>query len=161
MSLFILSLMLSASGLAPDERTVAEDNPHQAKTNYTTISVRGHIVWLSDEMAEDGIELAAEVKPGNLMLKDGSGKLLPLLEDRRGHAFRLDPRLRANKVELLVRQSDRHPYLQVLKVYELDKTDRKRELVYWCDVCAITMFELKPCDCCQGKIELQRREVKQ
>jgi hypothetical protein len=161
MSLFLLSLMLSASGLAPDERTVAEDSPPQAKAKYTTVSLRGHIVWLSDEIGEDGIALAAEVKPGNLMLKDGRGKLFPLLEDRRGHAFRLDPRLRANKVELLVRQFAHHPYLQVLKVYELDKGDRKRELVYWCDVCAITLFELKPCDCCQGKIELQRREVKQ
>lgn len=161
MSLLLLSLMLTASGLAPDEQTVAENKSRQANPKYTTTSYRGHIVWLKDEVAKDGIELAPEVKTGNLMLKDSNDKLRPLLEDRRGHSFRLDPRLRANKVELLVRQFDHHPYLQVLKIYEIDQRDRKRELVYWCDVCAITMFELKPCDCCQGKIELQRREVKQ
>jgi hypothetical protein len=83
------------------------------------------------------------------------------LEDRRGRAFRLDPRLRANKVELMVRVFPSHPFLQVLKVYEFDEDGVKHELVYWCDICAITMFELKPCDCCQGKIELQRRKVKQ
>jgi hypothetical protein len=132
----------------------------EVKPKYTTTSVQGHIVWLGDEVERDGISLAAEAAKGNLVLKESGGKLHPLLEDRRGHAFRLDPRLRANKVELLVRRSARHPFLQVLKVFEFDENDVKYELVYWCDICAITMFELKPCDCCQGQIELQRRKVK-
>ena len=45
-------------------------------------------------------------------------------------------------------------------------TDRLRhdpafrlELDYWCDICAIAMYELKECECCQGPIELRRRKT--
>jgi hypothetical protein len=153
MSLLLLALLVAQAG-QPSGEAAAKTEPE-----YQTISVRGRIVWLRDEFEKDGVPLAAEVAKGQLVLRDAGGNLHPLLEDRRGHAFRLDPRLRANEVELLVRRFARHPYLQVLKVYEFDKKGVKYELVYWCEICAITMFELKPCDCCQGKIELQRREV--
>ena len=49
--------------------------------------------------------------------------------------------------------------IQVLRIYEIQSDGRLAELVYWCDICAITMFENKPCDCCQGPVQLQRRPV--
>ncbi len=158
MSPFVVRLAIC---LTLGAQTAPDDSAEKAAgPKYTTVSLQGHVVLLGAEVEIDGLELASEAKPGNLLLKDSRGVLHPLLEDRRGHAFRLDPRLTANKLELLVRRFPNHPFVQVLKVYELDGDGRKRELVYWCEVCAITMFELKPCDCCQGTIELQRREVK-
>ena len=48
--------------------------------------------------------------------------------------------------------------IQVIRAYELAKGG-KFELDYWCEICAIAMFELKECDCCQGPIELRRQRV--
>ena len=45
-----------------------------------------------------------------------------------------------------------------IKVYALQGGQRY-ELDYWCEICAISMVELKDCDCCQGPIELRRSEV--
>ncbi|MCA9222733.1 MAG: hypothetical protein KDA71_20565, partial [Planctomycetales bacterium] len=79
-----------------------------------------------------------------------------IVEDVRGRAFRRDDRLRKMRVELLVRRYAGVPAVQIIRVFEL--TDEGRfELDYWCDICAIAMFELKACDCCQGPIELRRR----
>ena len=153
----LLVLLVAQAG----DQVTTEDPVAKSKPTYTTASLRGEVVWLRDEIAKTGIKLAAEIAEGNLVLKESDGSFHPLMEDRRGHAFRLDPRLRSLKLELLVRRFQHHPYLQVLKVYEVGEDEIKRELVYWCEICAITMFELKPCDCCQGQIELQRRKVKQ
>ena len=60
----------------------------------------------------------------------------------------------------LVRQYSGAPSAQVIQVFALKK-DGKYEVDYWCDICAIAMFELKACDCCQADIELRERKVKQ
>ena len=39
------------------------------------------------------------------------------------------------------------------------KKDGKFEIDYWCDICAIEIYELKPCDCCQGPIRLRKRKL--
>ena len=70
-----------------------------------------------------------------------------------------DDRLRKMDVELLVRHYEGVPLVQIIRVYEV-ADDGKYELDYWCELCAIAMYELKACDCCQGPIELRRREVK-
>ena len=48
--------------------------------------------------------------------------------------------------------------VQVVRVYVL-KPDGKYELDYWCDICSIAMYELKPCECCQGPTRLRERLV--
>jgi hypothetical protein len=48
--------------------------------------------------------------------------------------------------------------VQVIRLYELKK-EGKFILDYWCDVCAIDMYELKPCDCCQAPNRLRLRSV--
>ena len=62
-------------------------------------------------------------------------------------------------MELSVRRYKQHPMLQVIRVYELDQ-DEKFEVDYWCDVCAIVMFEKGFCACCQDDNRLRRRIVK-
>lgn len=127
---------------------------------YESESVRGRVVWLAEAMAEKhGVTVVPEAEKRVLALERADGTLLPLVEDVRGRGFRRDERLRKMDVELLVRRFDDAPFAQIIRVYEI-KDGRKYELDYWCEICAIAMYELKACDCCQGPIELRRREVK-
>jgi hypothetical protein len=93
-----------------------------------------------------------------LALEADDGRLYPLVEDIRGRAFRRDARLREERVELLARQHRGSPAIQIIRVMAL-RDDGKYELDYWCEICAITIYELKPCDCCQGPIELRARRI--
>ena len=107
-----------------------------------------------------GVKTVAEAQQRVLALETREGKLHPLVEDVRGRAFRRDERLRNLKdVELLVRRFPDAPMVQIIRLYAHEKQTRF-ELDYWCEICAIAMFELKACDCCQGPIELRRRESK-
>jgi hypothetical protein len=106
-----------------------------------------------------GVQSVREAAERILAFETPEGVLHPLLEDERGRAFRRDPRLRNQDLELLVRQHAGSPMLQVIKTFAIDASGEKFELDYWCEICAIAMFELKPCDCCQAPIELRRRKV--
>jgi hypothetical protein len=132
----------------------AEDAP------YASDSVRGRVVWLAEAMAEKhGVTVVPEAEKRVLALETTENELLPLVEDVRGRGFRRDERLRKMDVELLVRRFDDAPFAQIIRVYEI-KDGRKYEIDYWCEICAIAMYELKAGDGCQGPIELRRREVK-
>jgi hypothetical protein len=48
--------------------------------------------------------------------------------------------------------------LQVIRVFERRK-DGLYEIDYWCDICAIPMYILKPCECCQGETRLRETKV--
>ena len=134
-------------------------NPPATKADFATTTLRGRVVWMADAMARrHGVKSVAEARDRILALETADGQLLPLLEDVRGRAFRVDPRLRKLDVELLVRQHRGSPLLQVIGVNAIEK-DGKFEIDYWCEICAIAMYELKPCDCCQGETELRRRAV--
>jgi hypothetical protein len=105
-----------------------------------------------------GIQTVSEAAERVLALETPDAELHPIVEDIRGRSFRVDQRLREIDVELLVRQYAGSPMVQVIRLYALKK-DGKYELDYWCDICAIAMFELKPCDCCQGPVQLRERLV--
>jgi len=64
-------------------------------------------------------------------------------------------RLRNRKVELVGTQKPGVPYLQVLMVFTFDDKGERKYTDYWCDICSIPMYEIKPCDCCQGPIRLR------
>jgi hypothetical protein len=114
---------------------------------------------LAEAMARlHGAKSVPEAGERTLALETRDGKLHPLLEDVRGRAFRVDDRLRKMEVELLVRRYPQSPTLQVVGVYEISPKG-KFEIDYWCEVCAIAMFELKFCECCQGETELRKRGV--
>jgi hypothetical protein len=70
----------------------------------------------------------------------------------------VDERLRDIEVELLVRRYADAPLVQVIRVFR-PKDDGLYEIDYWCDICAIPMFILKPCECCQGETRLRQRRV--
>ncbi len=92
-----------------------------------------------------------------MALETQDGELIPIVEDSRGVAFRKDERLRRlNDIELLVRRYRGSPMVQIVRMYSWEN-DKRYELDYWCEICAIALFDLRPCDCCQGPIELRRR----
>jgi hypothetical protein len=151
----VSALLIVIAGLASaDESQTSDDSP-----NYTTLSVRGKVVWLAEALERRfGVKSVPEAEDRILALEAADGALYPIVEDIRGRSFRVDKRLRGIELELFVRRYNNSPMIQVIRVYALKK-DGKFELDYWCDICAIAMFELKPCDCCQGPIELRERKV--
>ena len=81
-----------------------------------------------------------------------------LHQDVRGRSFRKDKRLCNRPVIITVRKDSLTGPLRVVRVYVLDD-DQAKHLDYWCEICAIALYELKACDCCQGDIELRLRKV--
>ena len=116
-----------------------------------------------EEAAAEVLRGRVELTPGGnksaVVLKTKDGKLIPLVEDTRGRAFRKDPRLREMDVELTVRRSPEAGAVNVLAVREVAKDGSTYEVDYWCSICSIAMFELKECECCQGEIELRKRKI--
>jgi hypothetical protein len=122
-------------------------------------TLQGRVVFLNETLAAKfGITTVPEASDRTLALEAEDGSLVPLIEDVRGRAFRVDERLRKLKVELLVRRYAGVPGVRVIRVFEV-AADGKYEVDYWCDICAIAMVELKPCECCQGETEFRRRKV--
>lgn len=121
--------------------------------------IRGHVRWVAEALAEQfGISTLPAAAENELALLTPDGRLIPIVENLRGNAFRKDERLRAMELELLVREYAKQPYVQILKIYEL--ADGKRfEIDYWCDICAIIMYVKGPCSCCQDDNRLRKRLV--
>ena len=143
----------------PSRQPLATAAKPVAKVKYRTHSMRGRVVWLNEALKRRyGIGTVPEAAQRVLALETDQGQLLPIVEDIRGRAFRKDPRLRKMDVELLVRQYTGSPQLQIIRVYAHEK-GKKVQVDYWCEICAIAMYELKACDCCQGPIDLRRRPV--
>ncbi|MCI0361442.1 MAG: hypothetical protein L0211_23415 [Planctomycetaceae bacterium] len=138
---------------------------HQARAAdplpFKLETYRGHVVFLNDALAKRyGITTVPEAADRSLALQTADGALVPIVEDVRGRAFRVDERLRKPEVEILARKFQGVPAVQVIRLFEVTK-DGKLELDYWCDICAISMVELKPCECCQGETVLRRRKVEE
>ena len=143
----------------PGENEAPADPPESIE--YETLSLRGQVVFLAPALERlYGIKSVPEVREHVLALRTADDELFPLVEDIRGRAFRRDKRLRGVDMELLVRRYKGSPHAQVIRVYVL-KEGAKFELDYWCEICAIAMYELKACDCCQGDIELRLRKVEE
>jgi hypothetical protein len=134
---------------------VAADDPPPFKLQ----TYRGRIVFMNEVLQKQyGIKTVPEAAERTLALQTADGTLVPIVEDVRGRAFRLDERLRKPDVEVLARKYEGSPAVQVIRLFEVAK-DGKYELDYWCDVCAISMVELKPCECCQAETRLRRQKV--
>ncbi len=153
----LLTLSLGAGLVLPISSASADDS---AKADFEVVHVTGRVGWLGDALREHfGLELSPEASERTLAIVIDSAEVLPLIEDSRGRAFRLDERLRSMNLDLVVRRYQKTPVLQVLQMLEVAADGARAELDYWCDVCAIAMYELKLCECCQGPIELRRRPV--
>ena len=126
---------------------------------FTTELLTGRVVWQAAALeAEFGISSVPEVSENTLALLSEDGRLIPLVENSRGRAFRKDERLRNTPLEILARVYEKQPFAQVLRIYEVVNGERF-EVDYWCDVCAIVMYETGPCACCQDDNRLRKTAV--
>ena len=114
----------------------------------------GHVVHLSKALEAREIRFSEEVKD-HVVLETESGELIPILADWRGRAFYQDERLRNRKVEVIGSRRSGIPYLQVLMIFTFDEAAHRQYTDYWCDICSIPMYEIKPCECCQGDIRIR------
>lgn len=150
-----------ACGLAAEAPSESASKPSAASgaPAYTTEKLRGKVVWLEEALKRRyGVSTEPDAARTSVVLEMADGTLLPLVPDTRGRAFAVDERLRGIELELLVRRYEKVPMLQVIRV--LRPTPKGMvEVDYWCDVCAIPMHILKPCECCQGKTRLRERPV--
>ena len=105
-------------------------------------------------MKRRGIIAFSEIDK-QVVLETPAGVLIPIVPDWRGRAFYQDKRLRNRKVDLVGYRRKGVPYLQVLMVFVYNKKGERQYMDYWCDICSIPMFEVKPCDCCQAPIRLR------
>ena len=122
---------------------------------FQVTSVRGHVVWFADALEQVGIGTVADARDRTLAIQTDDGRIIPMIETLRARAFRVDERLREMHVELIVRQYKRTPALSVLKILQIED-GKKYRIDYWCDVCAIVMYESGPCSCCQDDNRLRR-----
>lgn len=150
--------LLLCSGWALFPLQAADETTQSDPTSgYHTESFRGKVVWLTEGLARrHGVKAVPEAKERILALETEDGRFHPVFEDVRGRAFRRDARLRGVPAELLARRYDGSPFLHIIRVY-LWEDGKRYEVDYWCDICSITMFELKDCECCQGPIELRKQ----
>jgi hypothetical protein len=133
--------------------------PSSAMAKYTTETVRGRVVWLDEALARlYGVATDAAAAETAVVLETPDGQLLPIIPDLRGRAFAVDSRLRNIDLELLVRRYAGVPMIQTIRVFRR-KADGLYEIDYWCDICAISMFILKPCECCQGPTRLREQLI--
>lgn len=143
-------LLIASTGIADDQQPA--ETP-----KFTTETLRGRVVWLADGLKRRfGVATEPQAAEALAALETPDGKLIPIVPDVRGRAFMVDERLRGIDMQLLVRRYEGAPLVQVIRVFAL-KPDGIYELDYWCDICAIPMFILKDCECCQGPTRLRER----
>ncbi len=142
----VVALWLSGGEPAAKSRSVEKTPRHELFS--------GRVVLLKDALEKMDIKVAEEMH-GQVVLETDDGELLPILADWRGRAFFQDPRLRERRVELVCFRREKMPYLQVQLIFTFDEAGERMYTDYWCDICAIPMYEIKPCECCQGPIRLR------
>ena len=114
----------------------------------------GKVVFLQESLKRRGVKATDEFK-AQVVLETDAGELIPIVPDWRGRAFYQDERLRDRRVDLVGSRQKAAPYLQVQMVFVFDQMGTRQYMDYWCDICSIAMYELKPCDCCQEEIRLR------
>jgi hypothetical protein len=115
---------------------------------------KGKVVKVAEALKRRGVKAYPEELKNQVALETAT-ELIPILPDWRGRAFYQDERLRDRDVELIGFRRKGLPYLNVLSVYTFDVRGRRQYTDYWCDICSIPMYEIKPCDCCQQEIRLR------
>jgi hypothetical protein len=137
----------------------AEPAKPPAPPAHTTEKLRGKVVWQEEALKRHfGVATEPDAAQSAVVLETADGTLFPIVPDTRGRAFALDKRLRDVELVLLVRRYEKAPLVQVIRV--MRPTDKGLlEVDYWCDTCAIPMYILKPCECCQGETRLRERPM--
>ena len=116
---------------------------------------KGKVVLISEALKQRGVKFHADELKNQVALETEKNELIPILPDWRGRAFYQDDRLRNREVELIGFRREGVPYLNVLSIYTFSEKGARQYTDYWCDICSIPMYEIKPCDCCQQDIRLR------
>ena len=162
----LLALLVAVSGSRGDETSPkAKPSPKPAAAaaaplgEYTTERLRGKVVWLDEALKRlYNITSEPDAEKTQVVLEMADGTLWPIVPDTRGRSFVVDERLRNVDLELLVRRYAKAPLIQVIRVLK-PTPEGLLEVDYWCDICAIPMYILKPCECCQGETRLRERPL--
>jgi hypothetical protein len=124
---------------------------------HATVQLRGRLVWMAEAMKRRyDVTTDLDAQQHTVAIETTDGELIPLVKDSRCRGFWADPRLFEMDVDLIVRKFDGSPMVQVISVRRW-RDGQCYDLDYWCDICAISMFELKPCECCQGPSRLREQ----
>lgn len=118
---------------------------------------RGTVVNLREALKARDIRAEKEFDD-QFVLQTTDGRLIPVVPDWRGRAFYQDSRLRNRPVQIVGSQPEGLPWLQVLMVFLVDGHGNRQYMDYWCDICSIPMYQIKPCDCCQAPVRLRFQE---
>jgi hypothetical protein len=135
--------------MATDSKARSKDKDDAPKELFS-----GKVVNLQEALKRHGVKSFDEFK-SQVALETEGGELIPIVPDWRGRAFYQDERLRDRRVDLVGTRQKAAPYLQVLMIFVFDDKGTRQYMDYWCDVCSIPMYEIKPCDCCQADIRLR------
>ena len=149
-----LSIGLIAATSPPEaaKSSTAKDVEKSDETKKELFS--GKVVLLQEALKRRGVKSYDEFKE-QAVLETDKGELIPIVSDWRGRALFQDERLRDRRIELVGTRQKAAPYMQVLMVFLFDDKGTRQYMDYWCDVCSIPMYEIKPCDCCQADIRLR------
>lgn len=153
------SWIVAACCLGAGWLTYAQPTPEPpaASAEFKLDTIRGRIVWFGEALRRrHGVVSDADALKTTIALETPSGELIPIIKDARGRAYHIDPRLHQFDYELVVRRFAGSPAVQIVRVYTFHQ-EKKYEFDYWCDICAIPMYELKDCECCQGPIRFRER----
>lgn len=160
-SVFAVSTWLCSWGFAdeaaPESSPTAEKSSKKPEPRKELFA--GTVVLLQDALKKRDIKVADEMKL-QAVLETKSGELIPIAADWRGRAFFQDKKLRDRPVEIVGYRRSGVPYLQALVVYFFNKKGEREVFDYWCDICAIPMYEIKDCECCQGPSRHRYRAAK-
>ena len=158
----LFATMLCCGFASADARADDAPTPDTKSSDVTTSKRKtppqklftGKVVVLREALKRKGIKSFSEFDK-QIALETPDGELIPIIPDWRGRAFYQDKRLRNRKVDLVGYRRKGVPYLQVLMVFAYNEKGVRQYMDYWCDICAIPMYEIKPCDCCQAPTELR------
>ena len=148
-----IAICLALLGLAP--AFAAEGDPGNGQAEPRKDLFSGKVVPLAEALKRREVEFYEQELKDQVVLETPDGELIPILPDWRGRAFYQDERLRDRKLDLVGIRRPGVPHLQVLMVFTFDDKGRRMYTDYWCDICAIPMYEIKDCECCQGPIRLR------
>lgn len=151
----LCAVLLAGSVQAAEEPATEKPPAEETKARPPEKKLfHGQVLLLGEALKKRGVPAYPEMDK-LAVLETLDGDLIPILSDWRGRAFFQDDRLRNRKVELIGQRQQGLPWLQVLVVYTFDDKGERQYTDYWCDICSIPMYEIKPCECCQGDIRLR------
>jgi len=162
-ALWVLGLLSTAfAGSAPADRPKPAATPPTAVAvaapsgAWEPVTLTGSVVPLPEALRAFGLAPDPDDVASQVVLRTGTGELVPLLADEASRALFRDGRLRQRRAEIKGRRRAGLPYLQVTS-FKVEEDGAMRTPEYYCEICAISVRSDQDCPCCQGPLELRMR----